>query len=114
MTQAITCPGCQQQIAIDDSLQQNQLNQLQTQIQQLENEPKAPSFIPGLRCTDGNCEQIHENPRYTTRPKGKCNNCDQFSPTKEGKCSWCKEKDSIEEIDKDELKDFGVRMPNEY
>jgi len=51
------------------------------------------------------------NRSKTTRPKGKCSNCDQFSPTKEGKCSWCQEKDSIEEIDKDDLENLGIRLP---
>jgi len=113
MTQAVNCPGCHQQIAIDDSPQQIQLNQLQTEVEQLQKEPKAPSFIPGFRCTNGNCEQIHKNSRYTNRPKGKCRNCDQFSANKEGKCPWCNQND-IEEIDKEELEDLGVKLPDHY
>jgi len=112
MTRAVTCPGCNQQIGLADPPEAQENIELRQQIEQLENEPKAPSFIPGLRCTDGNCEQIHENPRYTTRPKGKCSNCDQFSANKEGKCSWCNEKDSIEEIDKDDLENLGIRLPS--
>ncbi len=111
MTQAISCPGCNQQIAIDDSPQQNQLNQLQNELEQQKKQPKLLNFIPDYQCEDGNCGQIHENSRYANRPKGKCSNCDQFSPEKEGKCTWCKEKDSIEEIDKDDLEDLGIRLP---
>ena len=37
---------------------------------------------------------------------------DQFNPRKEGKCSWCNEKDSIEEIDKDDLENLGIRLPS--
>ncbi len=111
MTQAVTCPGCQQQIAIDDSPQQNELNQVRSKMEELEKEPKMPSYIPNFKCTDGSCGKIHQSSRYTRRPKGKCSNCDQFSPTKEGKCSWCQEKDSIEEIDKDDLENLGIRLP---
>jgi len=112
LTQAVTCPGCNQQIAIDDSPQQNQLNQALTELEQQKKIPKMQSHIPNFQCKDGTCGQLHENPRYTTRPKGKCSNCDQFSPTKEGTCSWCKEKDSIEEIDRDDLENLGIRLPS--
>jgi len=112
MTQAVNCPSCNQQIAIDDSPQQTQLNQLQAEAEQLKKEPKMPSFIPSYQCKNGTCGKNHANPRYTNRPKGKCSNCDQFSPTKEGTCSWCQEKDSIEEIDKDDLENLGIRLPD--
>ncbi len=112
MTQAVNCPGCNQQIAIDDSPQQNQLNELQNELEQQKKQPKMPSHIPNYQCKDGTCGQVHENPRYTNRPKGKCNNCDQFSSIKEGTCAWCKEKDSIDEIDKDDLENLGIRLPN--
>jgi len=112
LTQAVTCPGCNQQIAIDDSPQQNELNQVRAELEESKKYPKMQTFIPNYQCKDGTCGQLHENPRYTTRPKGKCSNCDQFSPRKEGKCSWCNEKDSIEEIDKDDLENLGIRLPN--
>jgi len=110
LTQAVNCPGCNQQIAIDDSPEQTQLNQLQTEIEQLQKEPKMQSFVPAFRCKDGTCNQIHSNPRFTKLPRGKCRNCEQFSGSKEGKCSWCKENE-IEEIDKDELTDLGIELP---
>ena len=112
MTQAVTCPGCQQQIAIDDSPQQNELNQIHSKMEELEKEPKMPSYIPNFKCADGNCGQIHPSSRYTRRPKGKCSNCDQFSSVKEGTCPWCKEEDSLEEIDKDDLENLGIRLPD--
>lgn len=112
MTQAVDCPSCKQQIAIDDSPQQIELNKLRTENEELKKQPKMPSYIPSYQCLDGNCGQIHKNPRYTRRPKGKCSNCDQFSLEKEGKCPWCKEEDSIEEVDKDELEDLGIRLPD--
>jgi len=110
LTQAVNCPGCKQQIVIDDSPEQIQLNELQTENEKLQKEPKMPSFIPSYQCKDGTCGQNHSNPRYTTRPKGKCRNCDQFSPNIEGKCTWCKE-DDIKEIDKEELTDLGIELP---
>ena len=112
MTQAVTCPGCQQQIAIDDSPQQNQLNQALTELEQQRKIPKMQPWVPNFRCESGNCNQLHENPLYSKRPKGKCNNCDQFSATKEGPCPWCQETDSIEEIDKDDLENLGIRLPD--
>lgn len=112
MTQAIDCPHCNQQIAINDSPQQQALIQTQTELEQVKKEPKLSSFIPGYQCKNGTCGQVHDNPRYANIPKGKCNNCDQFSGNSSGVCSWCKEKDSIEAIDKDELNDLGIRSPN--
>jgi len=112
MTQAVSCPGCNQQIAIDDSSQQIEANQLRIELEEAKKYPKMQNFIPNYQCKDGTCGQIHQNPRYTSRPKGKCSNCDQFSSTKEGTCSWCKEKDSIEEIDKDDLENLGIRLPD--
>jgi len=113
MTRAVDCPSCSQRIGISDPPEVQENVMLRQQVEELQKEPKIQTFIPNYQCKNGTCGQIHESPRYTTRPKGKCNNCDQFSPTKEGTCSWCKEKDSIEEIDKDELKNLGIRLPNE-
>jgi len=112
MIQAVTCPGCQYQIAIDDSPQQIELNQVRSKMEELEKEPKMPSYIPNFKCTDGNCGKIHSSSRYTRRPKGKCNNCDQFSSAKEGTCPWCKQEDSLKEIDKDDLENLGIRLPD--
>jgi len=112
MTRAVTCPGCQQQIGLADPPEAQENIVLRQELEESKKIPKMQTFIPNFQCKDGTCGQLHENPRYTTRPKGKCNNCDQFSPTKEGKCSWCQEKDSIEEIDKDDLENLGIRLPN--
>ena len=112
MTRAVTCPGCSQQIGITDPPEVQENNHLKQEMEELKKIPKLQSFIPNYKCKDGTCGQIHENPRYTNRPKGKCNNCDQFSSIKEGKCSWCKEEDSIDEIDKDDLENLGIRLPN--
>ena len=114
MTQAVNCPSCSRRIEINDSPQTQENIQLRQQIEQLQKIPKMQSFIPNFQCKDGTCGQVHENPLYTTRPKGKCRDCDQFSPLKEGTCSWCLEKDSIEEVDKDEIVDRGIRMPGQY
>lgn len=111
MTQAINCPSCRQQIVIDDSPQQIELNQLWNEAEQLKKMPKMPSFIPKYQCRDGTCGQNHENPRYTKRPKGKCSNCDQFSAEKEGKCTWC-DQNEIEEISMEELEDLGIKSPS--
>ena len=114
MTQAVHCPSCKQQFTVDDSPITNQINQLQSEIEQLRKIPKMPSHIPNYQCEDGTCSKIHENPLYTKRPKGKCSHCDQYSFKKEGTCPWCRENDSIEEVDKDEIVDRGIRIPGEY
>jgi len=111
MTQALNCPHCKGGITIDETNLQNQYNQLQNELEQQKKQPKIPSFIPDYPCEDGSCGRVHENSHYAHRPKGKCSNCDQFSPEKEGKCAWCKQTDSIEEIDKDEIEDLGIRLP---
>ncbi|MEX0855191.1 MAG: hypothetical protein WD018_05450 [Nitrosopumilaceae archaeon] len=117
MTRAVNCPGCKQQIGIADPPEAQENIMLRQQIEQLQKEPKVQSFIPNYQCKDGSCGKIHENPRYTTRIKGKCRNCDQFSPRKEGECTFCKDEDGkrgeIEEISKDELTDLGIELPNE-
>lgn len=110
MTQSVNCPGCKQQITIDDSPQQNELNELRTQLQKTS---KISSSLPGYTCT--NCNDIHSNPNYTKTPKGKCSNCDQYNPKSKGKCIWCKQ-DEVEEIDEDELSDKGIttQTNNDY
>ncbi len=110
MTRAVTCPGCKQQIGIADPPEVQENIRLRQQMEELKKIPKIQSFIPGARCSNGDCDEIHKNPNYTIRPKGKCRNCDQYSNKKEGKCAWCKQ-DEIEEIDQDELTDRGIDLP---
>src|SRR3972149_10351627 len=107
MTRAVDCPGCHQRIGLADPPEAQENILLRQQIEQLQKEPKMPSFIPKYQCKDGTCGQNHTNPRYSNRPKGKCRNCDQFNANKEGKCSWCNQNE-IEEIDKDELTNLGI------
>jgi len=111
MTRAVNCPGCHQQIGLADPPEAQENILLRQQVEELKKETKMPSHIPNYQCVDGNCGQIHPNKSYTTRPKGKCKNCDQFSIRSEGICPWCKEEE-IEEIDADELEDRGIRLPN--
>ena len=113
MTQAVNCPGCRQQIAIDDSPQQIELNQLRAELEQFKKIPKMASYIPAYNCSSGDCGQIHKNPNYKFRPKGKCRNCDQFSKNPSGQCAWCKQNE-VEEIDKNQLEDLEIPLPNEY
>ena len=112
MTRAVTCPGCNEQIGLADPPEAQENIALRQELEESKKIPKMQTFIPNYQCKDGNCGQIHKNSRYTHRPKGKCNNCDQFSLEKEGKCAWCKQDDSIEEIDKDEIEDLGIRLPD--
>ena len=112
MTQALDCPGCNKRITIDDSIAENENIQLRSQVEQLKKDSLAiPRHMPSYQCPDGKCGIIHPNPKYEKRPKGKCSNCDQFSLEKEGTCPWCKERDSIEEVDKDDIEDLGIKLP---
>ena len=70
-------------------------------------------FKPNYECPDGNCpDLVHPNKNYRRKPKGKCNNCDQFTKNKDGKCPWCKGTD-IEELDPEDLEELGISNPPE-
>ena len=70
----------------------------------------APNYLPRYECSQG---LTHNNKNYSDRVKSKCYNCDQFNKKSSGKCSWCGSND-LEPIDKDELKDKGIPLPNPY
>ncbi len=72
-------------------------------------EIKLQSHVPGYRCGP-DCQKLHKNKEYKTRPKGKCNNCSQFSNVEKGACPWC-ENGEIEKVDEDELDDLEIRRP---
>jgi len=111
MTHGLNCPHCNGGITLDESNLQNQYNQLQNEFEQLKKIPKMPSTVPRYLCEDGNCDTVHPNSRYNKRPKGKCNNCDQLNPHKEGKCLWCNQ-DEVESIDSEDLENMGIRLPD--
>jgi len=123
------CPNCKEKVVIDiDKLEvktpktlENSTTETQTQL--LEQKPPEviekeiiktviEDFKPGYECPDGNCEiGVHKNKNYSKIVKGKCTNCDQFTKHDKGTCPWCK-KDEIEPIEKEELEDLGIEMPN--
>lgn len=123
------CPNCKEKVSIDiDKLEvkapktlDNPTTDNQTQL--LEQKPPEviekevvktviEDFKPGYECPDGNCEiGVHKNKNYSKIVKGKCTNCDQFTKHNKGKCPWCKH-DEIEPIEKEELEDLGIEMPN--
>ncbi len=73
-------------------------------------EIKLQSHVPGYRCGP-DCQKLHKNKEYKMRPKGKCNNCSQFSNVEKGACPWC-ENGEIEKVDEDELDDLEIRRPD--
>ena len=113
MTQAVNCPGCHQQIVIDDSTQVQENNTLRQEVEELKKVTKMPNHIPNYQCKDSTCGQSHKNSRYNKAPKGKCRNCDQFNSTSEGVCPWCKG-DDFDEVTEDDLTDLNIRLPAEY
>ena len=68
-----------------------------------------PSWQPNFICKGPSCS-TKKNPAYTSRPKGVCANCGQFTKESFGTCIWCQSKD-IEELDNDKLNDLGIPTP---
>ena len=68
-----------------------------------------PSWQPNFICKGPNCN-TKKNPAYTSRPKGVCANCGQFTKESFGTCIWCESKD-IEELDNDKINDIGIPTP---
>ena len=68
-----------------------------------------PSWQPNFICKGPNCN-TKKNPAYTSRPKGVCANCGQFTKESFGTCIWCQSKD-IEELDNEKLNDLGIPTP---
>ena len=68
-----------------------------------------PSWQPSFICKGPNCN-TKKNPAYTSRPRGVCANCGQFTKEAFGTCIWCESKD-IEELDIDKLNDLGIPTP---
>lgn len=105
MTRAVTCPGCKQQITLNDPPEVQENIILRQQIEDKKN--TIQSFIPAYNCPDGNCGEVHKNRNYRMRPKGKCENCGQFARNETGTCPWCGH-DDIEPIEDDELDDLDI------
>ena len=112
MSRAVDCPNCNLKIGIVDPPEIQENIKLHQQVEELEKIPKIQSFVPSYQCPDGNCGENHKNKNYSRTVKGQCNNCNQFSVSNHGKCPWCNENDTIEEIDNDFLEDLGIRLPN--
>lgn len=70
-----------------------------------------PSWQPNFICKGPNCN-TKKNPAYAQRPKGKCENCGQFTKEAFGTCIWCNSKD-ISELDNEELDNLGIPTPEE-
>ena len=68
-----------------------------------------PSWQPNFICKGPNCN-TKKNPAYTSRPKGVCANCGQWSKESFGTCIWCQSKD-MEELDNEKLNDLGIPTP---
>ena len=68
-----------------------------------------PSWQPNFICKGPNCN-TKKNPAYTSRPRGVCANCGQFTKEAFGTCIWCESKD-IEELDNEKLNDLGIPTP---
>ena len=74
-------------------------------------EKVVPSWQPNYICKGPNCN-TKKNPAYSSRPKGKCSNCGQFTKEAFGTCIWCQSKE-IDELDNDELDSLGIPTPED-
>ncbi len=91
---------------------QNNISELKQQIVEKEIEKiikVVPSWQPNFICKGPNCN-TKKNPAYTSRPRGVCANCGQFTKEAFGTCIWCESKD-IEELDIDKLDNLGIPTP---
>ncbi len=68
-------------------------------------------FKPNYECPNGDCDVgVHKNKNYKKRPKGKCENCGQFTKHEKGVCPWCKGNE-IEEVNPEDLDELGIMAP---
>ena len=90
----------------------NQIQESKPQIVEKEIEKiikVVPSWQPNYICKGPNCN-TKKNPAYSSRPRGICSNCGQFTKEAFGTCIWCQSKE-IEELDEDKLDNLGVATP---
>jgi len=70
------------------------------------------NFIPGWRCSHGDCEELHPNENYSVRPTGICSKCFQFSHKDSGSCPWCGYGNVLVPISDSKLSEMNIPYPN--
>ncbi|GEM_PF-5264452 len=107
------CPGCGKHVHQEKEIE------VPVKLKEI-----GPSYLPRLKCSDGNCEtQIHRNRNYTEFPKSKCGNCGSPNPFKENetsffggpkgevrKCINCSS-DDLERMEPDDWRELGWPEP---
>ena len=121
------CPKCKHDFESEKDLENFDLKKNVGTIKELKDDPiktpdmpevkevikevvKIPSHIPKFKCKDGNCGLMHDNKNYTSKIKGKCTNCGQFTGDINSECPFCNQKE-FDELDEDELNDLGIPEP---
>jgi len=104
----VDCPGCK-----DHFLAPVNVEELAANLKPRETETSYPSFMPGEYCASGNCEigGVHPNKNYKTKPEKRCKNCMNMAPGRAPRCAWCGEQDNWEEMDDEDLENFGIELP---
>ncbi len=69
------------------------------------------SFIPGFRCTETGCIQIHPNPNYKNRVTAYCSRCGQFAKNNIGPCPWCRYLNTLQLVNENWLDQIGIPKP---
>lgn len=95
------CPHCKGQI----EMKLNNMNP--------ENESKVvlQSHIPGFRCSELECKEVHPNPNYKNRITARCSRCGQFAKNNIGPCPWCNYLNTLQLVNEDWLDRIGVPKP---
>ena len=131
LVQKTSCPHCDKEFELESDLDkiemttpkqadtsssattqilEQKVNEQKTETPKKEIQHVIPSHIPGYSCADGSCTQAHKNKNYKKMPVAKCENCGQFTASKDKECPWCKSKD-FEDLDQEELIDLGLPVP---
>ena len=94
------CPHCAGKIRLDP-VHYKKFKKMVTQ-----------NFIPGWRCSHGDCEELHSNENYSIRPTGICSKCYQFSNKNLGSCPWCRYGNVIVPITDSKLDQMNIPYPD--
>ena len=95
------CPHCAGKICLDPE-HYKKFKKMVTQ-----------NFVPGWRCSHGDCEELHSNENYSMRPAGICSKCYQFSNKNSGSCPWCRHSNVIVPIYDSQLNQMNIARPQE-
>lgn len=69
------------------------------------------SHIPGFRCPEQDCNEVHPNPNYKNRVIARCSRCGQFAKNNLGPCPWCRYLNTLQTVNENWLDQIGIPKP---